>query len=160
MAWYLDFASTFRLHELPHARRARFREYLDAYEECELSRNWTDNSPIPGCQLNTIACDACLIERHVNNALQYDPWCPRRFNAQSKEDCFEGMEQYDGLCEDCWIEEQFGCGWGEHNCTNCAYDKHRVEEIAVRCIDCGPCENPECDPEFYHCSGSCGRIVG
>jgi hypothetical protein len=156
----MDFAHTRHLHGLPHARRARIREHEDAYDECERRRNWTDNSPIPGCSRNTIACDACLIERHVNKTLQDDPWCPRSFNGQSSENCFWGLERYSGLCEDCGIEEEFGCGWGEHNCTHCAYDKHHCEEIVVRCIDCGPCENPACDRVNFHCTGNCSMIVG
>ena len=156
MHWYMDFGDVLRLHGQPHARRSRLRAYMDAYDECEEKRNWTDMSPITACSFNRIACDQCLIRRHVVTFLDDDPFCPRSFNAESTEDCFHGLEEYNGLCEDCWLREEFGCGWGGHVCTQCVHDKHKMESIAVPCIHCGPCIHCELEGEF-HCVATCMR---
>ena len=142
-----DFWWTVHILQLSSRRRMGVRRYNDALDALLATRGWTDNSPVLGCVWDRIACDYCLAERHVENELGYNPYCPQLYDPDSTEDCLWGDPQYGGLCDACWLKLEFGCGWGMHICSQCVHSAHHSELIAMPCIHCAPCPNcadPHC----------------
>ena len=140
------------------SRRLRMVQFVEAYDICLRTRSWTDCSPITACGLDPIACDDCLVERHVINLFQDDPFCPQRHNPWSTEDCVWGRYHTTrGVCDDCNTRIQFGCGWGrDHRCAQCVYSNHHSEENLVECGLCGPCGLPICEESrAWHCRMVC-----
>jgi hypothetical protein len=160
--FYVEVRLLIRFHEMPRSRRCRTRMYWDEYADSRANASWTDMSPVMGCTYHAIGCPACLSHRQATDVVGEEIMCPRKTNPDSEEKCFWGEDGINGgLCADCFIQAEFGCGWGGHECTACIVDNHHSEEIAQHCADCGPCiAMHDNDEEGGHCRQVCPYNCG